>query len=161
VSIGRGTDKPFQVIGAPHFPKESGFSFTPVSMEGATKPMYENQLCYGYDLEVFAEFIPTFGKLILYWVIESYRFSPNKDKFFSSPSFFDNLAGGPMLREQIVAGMSEEQIRASWEPALSEYKAKRKNYLLYPDFVEKEPENKNEMNREAPIEKQPTVPLTD
>jgi uncharacterized protein YbbC (DUF1343 family) len=161
VSVGRGTDKPFQIIGAPHFPKNADYTFTPKSVEGASKPMYENELCYGYDLEVFAEFIPSFGKIILYWIIESYNFSPNKEKFFSSANFFDNLAGGPKLREQIIAGMSEDDIRASWEPALSEFKAKRKNYLLYPDFPEKAPENKSDIKKEEPIEQKPTEHSTD
>ena len=63
-----------------------------------------------------------------------YSNDPKKDKFFVSPNFFDKLAGTTKLRKQIEEGVSEEEIRASWQADLEKYKVIRKKYLLYPDF---------------------------
>jgi uncharacterized protein YbbC (DUF1343 family) len=127
VSVGRGTDRPFQVIGSPYY-KNMAFSFTPRSMPGATNPPLLNQLCYGKKLG--PQDIP--GKFSLAFVIDFYRNSTHTEKFFNN--FFNTLAGTDKLQAQIVAGESEAQIRASWEPALTQYKTLRRNYLLYPDF---------------------------
>jgi uncharacterized protein YbbC (DUF1343 family) len=124
VSVGRGTDSPFQIIGAPR--KEYGkFHFTPKSTPGAKKPMYENQICYGTDLRKHQ----TESRLQLKFLIEMYHKSPEKDKFFNN--FFCKLAGNETLQEQIKKGMKEEEIRKSWEPELIKYKEMRKKYLLY------------------------------
>jgi uncharacterized protein YbbC (DUF1343 family) len=124
ISVGRGTPFPFQVAGAPN--KAYGnFEFKPVSMPGSAKnPMYENQLCYGLDLRS----VDSAGFTISY-LIDFYRKSPEKDKFFNN--FFNKLAGNTTLQAQIKQGLSEDEIRKSWEPELSSYKEMRKKYLLY------------------------------
>ncbi|ARS35920.1 exo-beta-N-acetylmuramidase NamZ family protein [Pontibacter actiniarum] len=127
VSVGRGTPTPFQLIGSPYYQKKD-FSFTPVSTPGATNPPHKDVVCYGKDLTDVA----VADKVDLAYLLEMYNNSSNKDKFFNN--FFDRLAGTTKLREQIKAGKTEAEIRASWEPALSNYKKTRKQYLLYPDF---------------------------
>jgi uncharacterized protein YbbC (DUF1343 family) len=126
VSVGRGTPMPFQVIGSPYY-KFKDFSFTPVSTPGATEPPYKNQVCYGKDLTD-----PTIAQpFTLAYLIDFYKNSTQQDKFFNN--FFEKLAGTSELRKQIIAGKTEAEIRASWEPALANYKTLRKKYLLYPD----------------------------
>ena len=127
VSVGRGTPTPFQVLGSPFY-KKKAFSFTPVSTAGATNPMHKDQVCYGYKLTETS----VNGKFSLSFLLDFYQNSEQQEKFFNK--FFTSLAGSPALQEQIKAGKTEEQIRASWEPALSQYKQMRKKYLLYPDF---------------------------
>lgn len=127
MSLGRGTEAPFQIIGAPK--KEYGsFEFTPKSTLGAKKPLYENQVCYGTDFRKL-----TLEKgLQLKYLLEAYQKSPEKDKFFTSG--FNAHAGNATLQEQIKKGMTESEIRQSWKPSLDEYKKKRVKYLLYKDF---------------------------
>ncbi|MBC5775040.1 DUF1343 domain-containing protein [Pontibacter sp. KCTC 32443] len=126
VSVGRGTPTPFQVIGSPNYTFKD-FSFTPVSTPGATEPPYKNQVCYGKNLTDPAAAQP----FTLSYLIDFYKNSTEQDKFFNN--FFEKLAGTSELRKQIIAGKTEAEIRASWEPALSNYKTLRKKYLLYPD----------------------------
>ncbi|PRY12701.1 uncharacterized protein YbbC (DUF1343 family) [Pontibacter ummariensis] len=126
VSVGRGTPTPFQVIGSPYY-KNKGFAFTPESTPGATNPPHKGQTCYGFDLTAPADKQP----FTLAFLLDMYQNSTQKDKFFNN--FFEKLAGTSKLREQIIAGKTEDEIRASWEPALSNYKKLRKQYLLYPD----------------------------
>ncbi|HWZ22486.1 MAG TPA: DUF1343 domain-containing protein, partial [Cytophagaceae bacterium] len=127
ISVGRGTENPFQIIGAPK--KEYGkFEFTPKSTPGAKKPLYENQLCYGIDVRNHA----SKKGLQLSFLIEVYQKSPEKDKFFNS--FFNKLAGNKTLQEQVKKGLTEEEIRKSWQADLTKYKSMRKKYLLYSDF---------------------------
>ncbi|WP_276496560.1 DUF1343 domain-containing protein [Pontibacter litorisediminis] len=127
VSVGRGTPTPFQVIGSPYYQKKD-FSFTPVSTPGATNPPHKDVVCYGKDLTS----VEVADKVDLAYLLDMYQNSSNKDKFFNN--FFEKLAGTTKLRQQVIAGKTEAEIRASWEPALSNYKTKRKQYLLYPDF---------------------------
>lgn len=132
VSVGRGTDKPFQMIGAPYF-SEGGTTFTPQSNEGAKSPKYEGEACRGFDLADFGEYyIDGLGEIYLYWLIEAYKLSPNKDKFFNN--FFDKLAGTDKLRKAVIEGQSVDQIKRSWEEGLRTFKSQRAKYLLYPDF---------------------------
>ncbi len=132
VSIGRGTNKQFQVIGHPSL-KNYEFSFTPEPMPGATSPKLKGELSYGLDLTQFSvDYLKGNAKLNLKWLIEIYNAYPDKENFFiKDAGFFDKLAGGDQLRKQLIAGKSEEEIRASWEPRLSEYKTIRKKYLMY------------------------------
>lgn len=142
LSEGRGTSKPFQVFGHPSLPKHL-YSFTPNPNEGAKSSKHYGKVCYGWDLsgtpgEVLAK---TGNTIQLKWLMEAYRLFPQKDSFFLLPksgkmeqSFFNKLAGNNDLWQQIKAGKSEAEIRASWEPKLSEFKAIRKKYLLYEDF---------------------------
>ncbi|WP_437179409.1 exo-beta-N-acetylmuramidase NamZ family protein [Pontibacter vulgaris] len=127
VSVGRGTTTPFQVIGSPYY-KYKTYTFTPQSMPGALDPPYKNQPCYGMDLTSPSHAQP----FTLTYLIEFYKNSTQQEKFFNN--FFEKLAGTATLREQIKSGKTESEIRASWEPTLSNYKQLRKKYLLYPDF---------------------------
>jgi uncharacterized protein YbbC (DUF1343 family) len=134
ISVGRGTDKPFHVAGYPKF-KEGTTTFTPQSNAAAPNPPYRDTLCAGWDLSHTVEDttkLPT--QLNLSWLIKMYESYPDKTKFFSP--FFDKLAGTSKLREQIVKGMTEDQIRATWQEDLKEYMLLRKKYLLYDDFGE-------------------------
>ena len=142
LSEGRGTDKPFQVFGAPSLPKNL-YSFTPHPTEGAKSSKHYGEVCYGWNLSgTPSEVLKKINNRIqLKWLMEAYRLFPNKDSFFIVPksgnmenSFFDKLAGNNDLWQQIKNGVSEKDIRASWEPALSNYKKIRKKYLLYKDF---------------------------
>jgi uncharacterized protein YbbC (DUF1343 family) len=133
VSLGRGTTKPFQQFGHPSFPN-TGYSFTPQSLPGATSPPQLGHTCKGYDLSQDDAEKATGNQWTLKWILEAYRLFPDKDSFFlRNGSGFDRLAGGPTLRQQIKDGLSEDAIRKTWEPALSNFKAIRKKYLLYAD----------------------------
>lgn len=128
-SIGRGTDYPFQVVGYPDS-TFGRFTFTPGSRTGmAAHVEQQGNMCYGLDLRgLKADSI----RFTLKYILDFYNKMP--DKFFARPTFFDKLAGTDKLREQIINGWSEEQIRDSWKEELNEYKAMRKKYLLYEDF---------------------------
>ena len=128
VSVGRGTDAPFQMIGFPDNPDKT-FSFTPRSVEGAKNPPHKDITCYGIDYRTTD--VSNFG-FCLQPLMEMYRLTPKKDNFFIP--FFEKLAGTDKLRKQIQAGMSEEAIRATWAKELADYKKMRKKYLLYADF---------------------------
>jgi uncharacterized protein YbbC (DUF1343 family) len=127
VSVGRGTDKQFQVIGSP-FTKYGPYTFTPVDKPGAINPPLEGQLCYGLDLTKVA--IPKDG-LMLDYFFDFFNRASDKSKFFLANNGIDRLAGTDQLRLQLLAGVSPAKIRKSWQPALDAYKEKRKSYLLY------------------------------
>jgi uncharacterized protein YbbC (DUF1343 family) len=134
VSVGRGTDIPFHVAGYPGF-KEATATFTPKSNAAAPNPPYRDTLCAGWNLTSTVEDttkLPT--QLNLTWLIAMYKAYPDKQKFFTP--FFDKLAGTSRLREQIIKGMTEDQIRSGWQDDLKEYMTFRKKYLLYDDFGE-------------------------
>ncbi|HUZ59690.1 MAG TPA: DUF1343 domain-containing protein [Hanamia sp.] len=144
LSEGRGTDKPFRVFGDPSLPKNL-YSFIPHPMEGAEHSKHYGQVCYGWNLSGTPAQVlkKTDNHIQLKWLMEAYRLFPNKDSFFIVPksgnmehSSFDRLAGNDELWRQIKNGVSEKAIRASWEPALSNYKKLRKKYLLYKDFTD-------------------------
>lgn len=145
ISDGRGTYFPFEFLGNPQFKGKYSFSFKPVPIKGMSEnPPLKNQVCYGlnlrhYDLGIFRKT----KRLNLAWMLEFYRDYSDKANFFKKEStgdslkigyHLDELAGTDELRKQIIAGKSEKEIRASWEPGLSEYKITRKKYLLYSDF---------------------------
>lgn len=125
VSVGRGTDKPFEQWGHPDYQGKLNHTFTPKSIVGATKPLLENQICYGIKLDNAPE------NLDISQLLKAYQLSPQKDAFFNS--FFEKLAGTRVLRQQIIKGKSEAEIRASWQPELEQFKKIRKKYLLYQD----------------------------
>lgn len=132
ISVGRGTNMPFRVIGHPAF-KEGTFLFTPHSIKGVSEnPPYKERLCKGIDLSIYANDIKQNGRLRLNWLIDMYNLLGQEEKFFNN--FFDKLAGNADLRNQIIAGKTEAEIVESWQPALSEFKTIRKKYLLYKDF---------------------------
>ncbi|TAE87017.1 MAG: DUF1343 domain-containing protein [Bacteroidetes bacterium] len=132
-SVGRGTDKPFEFIGSPGC-TVGDFTFTPRSIKGvAENPPHANKKCRGYLLTDFATNVhPIKPQLHISWLIELYQQDTAKSRFFIP--FFNQLAGNNVLQEQIKQGVSEDEIRKSWEPALNAYKRLRKKYMLYPDF---------------------------
>jgi len=132
ISVGRGTDKPFQVIGNPLL-KTTPYSFTPQSMPGAQHPPFEGQKCNGYKLDDFGSImVKNYQKLYLFWLKGTYKDYPDKPSFFNA--YFKNLAGNDALQKQIEQGFTEDEIRKSWEPALNTFSKIRKKYLLYKDF---------------------------
>ncbi|MBC5642984.1 DUF1343 domain-containing protein [Parabacteroides segnis] len=139
VSVGRGTYYPFQVIGYPDR-KYGDFAFTPVSLPGFdTNPLQKDKECYGIDLREY----PFEGGLTLRFFLDFYNKAGNEQAFFfSRPQWFDLLAGTKELRYQIVRGLTEEEIRESWQPELDKYKQMRKKYLLYPDYPQKTIKNR-------------------
>jgi len=138
VSQGRGTYMPFTVLGSPELNGVYTFSFTPVSIPGKSEtPLHQNQVCYGLDLRNYnATKLRKSGKININWMMELYKTYPFKEKFFDYTQSkqmgnIDKLAGTTLFKEQIIAGKSEQEIRQSWEPELSQYKTMRKKYLLY------------------------------
>ena len=136
---GRGTYFPFTVIGSPELKGKYEFSYTPTSIKGmAETPLFMNQVCYGLDLRNYdVEQLRKKKQINLQWMMELYKASPYKEKFFDSKlskemGVIERLTGSALFRQQIIDGKSEQEIRASWEPGLSEYKVMRKKYLLYP-----------------------------
>ena len=130
VSLGRGTDWPFQVYGHPDM-KGYVFSFTPTSRPGAKTPPQMDKLCHGVDLHnLDAEDVIAKG-MNLEYVIDAYRNLKIGDKFFTP--FFDKLAGQTYIREMIMAGKSADEIRACWQDDVAKFKAQRQPYLLYPE----------------------------
>jgi uncharacterized protein YbbC (DUF1343 family) len=139
ISQGRGTYFPFTVLGNPELKGKYSFSFTPVSLQGMSeRPLHMDKVCYGLDLRNYdIEKLRKSKRLNLQWMIEMYKAYPHKEKFFDytqdkAMGNIDKLAGVAEFKEQIKAGKSEEEIRKSWEPGLSQFKVMRKKYLLYP-----------------------------
>lgn len=128
VSVGRGTDKQFQVIGS-SYTKYGPYTFTPVDKPGAVNPPLEGQVCYGLDLSTVA--VSKQG-LMLDYFFDFFNRATDKSKFFLANNGIDRLAGTDQLRLQLLAGVPVAKIRKSWEPGLEAYKRIRKKYLLYP-----------------------------
>ena len=130
ISMGRGTEKPFEQFGHPGL-KGYDYSFTPRSITGASKnPPFESRECFGKLLnDSDAQIILSQKQIQLKWLLECYEGFGKSDTLFNN--FFKRLAGTKELKKQILSGMNEDAIRASWQPALDAYKEKRKKYLLY------------------------------
>ncbi|MBT4882237.1 MAG: DUF1343 domain-containing protein [Flavobacteriales bacterium] len=124
ISIGRGTDSPFQHFGAPYL--ESNYSFIPKSGAGSKYPKHENKTCFGTDLRFQEDYLTAIN---LNWIIEAYNQYPEKEEFFNN--FFDKLSGTDKLRKQIIAGKTAKEIKVSWQKGLEEFKRVRGKYLLY------------------------------
>jgi uncharacterized protein YbbC (DUF1343 family) len=124
VSIGRGTEYPFQHFGAPYL--KSNYSFTPKSGAGSKYPKHENITCYGTDLRFQENQLTTIN---LNWLIDAYNQSKEKEDFFNN--FFDKLAGTDKLRLQIIEGKTAKVIKDSWQEGLNSFKKIRVEYLLY------------------------------
>lgn len=135
---GRGTYFPFTVLGSPELKGIYSFSYTPTSIKGmAEKPLFMDQVCYGLDLRNYdVEQLRKSKKINISWILELYKAHPYKEKFFERLSDQMNSIevqiGVGEFRQQVINGVSEEEIRKSWEPGLSAYKEMRKKYLLYP-----------------------------
>ncbi|MGI4886902.1 MAG: exo-beta-N-acetylmuramidase NamZ family protein [Janthinobacterium lividum] len=128
VSVGRGTDFPFEAIGGPAQPASRPFAFTPRPNAGSPTPPLNGQLCRGLDLRGAP--VPPTGFSVQY-LLDFYQQSTDKEHFFTK--YFEQLSGTPALRQQIIAGRTEAEIRASWEPGLGQFKQLRQKYLLYPE----------------------------
>ena len=132
IAVGRGTDLPFQVIGSPAL-KNANYEFTPQAKPGAMDPKYKGQLCHGYNLVDFGnEYMKNTRQIYLYWLIGTYTNTPDKITFFDEN--FNYHAGNALLQKQIKDGVSEVEIRKSWESGITKFKLVRKKYLLYKDF---------------------------
>jgi uncharacterized protein YbbC (DUF1343 family) len=134
ISLGRGTDKSFQIYGSPALSKNNfNFQFTPTSRVGAKNPPCLNQLCNGEDLSNLTESsLQTKPGIDLSYLYKAYHAYPNPEKFFSE--FFNTLDGGNQLQQQLKAGLTPNEIKESWSKDLIKFKQVRKKYLLYEDF---------------------------
>jgi uncharacterized protein YbbC (DUF1343 family) len=131
VSVGRGTNKQFQVVGSPFLEAyKFDYTFIPQPNEGAKYPKHNTEVCYGYDLSQ----VEPVNQLNLRWLLEFYKLTkklaPN-EPFFND--FFTKLAGTKMLQEQIENGLSAEDIKATWQEDLAAFRQTRQKYLLYED----------------------------
>jgi uncharacterized protein YbbC (DUF1343 family) len=135
ISVGRGTDFPFQWFGFPGF-KSGAKELTPIDIPGVvTDPPFENQKCNGVLIEnKNLSDLNSIKELNLGWLLLAYQEYKGSAAFFKSPDFFDKLAGTDQLRLQIIEGKSAEAIRSSWSVGLNNYLITRSKYLLYRDF---------------------------
>lgn len=135
LSEGRGTDAPFQKFGHPTLPTNL-YSFTPAPNAGAKSSKCFYQKCYGWYISGTNEEIlkKVDNRIQLKYLVDAYKLFPGKDSFFLKTNFINKLAGNDELAQQVKQGKTEDEIRKSWEPALSNFKMIRKKYLLYKDF---------------------------
>ncbi|WP_339921868.1 DUF1343 domain-containing protein [uncultured Cyclobacterium sp.] len=138
INHGRGTNYPFTVFGSPTYKGIYSFSFIPKSIKGMSQsPLFMDQVCFGLDLRDYdTDLLRETGQINLKWIIELYKKSPEKEKFFdgSLSKEMNNIEiqiGSGLFRQQIIEGVPESEIRKSWEPGLSNYKLMRKKYALY------------------------------
>ena len=132
ISIGRGTNKQFQIIGHPEYHNwdSATYIFRPMPNFGSQNPKLNGQTCYGFDLSESSTFFKCdTTQLNIDFLIYCYNHYPYKEKFFTSS--FELLSGGAELKTQIINGVSEDEIRNSWETQLTEFKNTRNKYLLY------------------------------
>jgi uncharacterized protein YbbC (DUF1343 family) len=139
VSVGRGTDLPFQIIGHPTLQKpnskgkKADYKFTPKPKTSAADPKYNGQTCYGYNLSEFGtEYLKNIKSIYLFWLVGTYQNTPDKTTFFDEN--FNYHVGNATLQQQIKDGVSEEEIRKTWKSGIDKFKVIRKKYLLYKDF---------------------------
>jgi uncharacterized protein YbbC (DUF1343 family) len=141
INEGRGTYMPFTILGAPALKGKYSFSYKPVGIPGMSeRPNHKDTVCYGLDLRTYdINKLRKSRQIDLSWLIELYKAYPDKAHFFGQErvntgvSPFDLRIGTDQLRKQIIAGVSEADIRKSWEPGLQKFRAIRAKYLLYPD----------------------------
>jgi len=128
VSIGRGTEKPFEVFGHPKFPSGS-FSFTPIPQLGAKNPLHVNKPCTGYDLS--KKSMRRTYEINLNYLLLARDLLGDSTAFIDQANFFNRLAGTASLKEQLAKGWSAREIRETWKPGLDKFLDIRKKYLLY------------------------------
>jgi uncharacterized protein YbbC (DUF1343 family) len=132
VSVGRGTDFPFQVYGHPNY-RKGKFEFTPTPKQGAKNPKLKGEKCKGDDLRLIdLNEVISKKQINLTYLLESHKELNKKSAFFNA--YFYRLAGSSALQSQIENNTSEEDIRTSWQHDIAEFKKIRKQYLLYKDF---------------------------
>lgn len=124
INAGRGTENQFQQYGSPFFP-ESDFSYTPQPNFGSKYPKHNGELCYGENLKS----VERVHQIHIEWLLDAYKKTPKDSPFFGST--FTVHAGNTLLQQQITKGISAGEIRASWEQDITNFKIKRKKYLLY------------------------------
>lgn len=130
ISLGRGTDLPFQIYGSP-WTKNMTYQFTPKPNYGSKDPFLNGQLCYGENL---SDYKKNLKEINLEWLLKAYsNYNNPNQNFFLSNLFFDKLAGSDELRKQIIAGKSEKEIKASWKKDLENFQKIRSKYIIYPD----------------------------
>ena len=126
VSVGRGTDKQFQIYGSPFIISDTThYKFTPRPNKGAKHPKHENKICSGFNLSN----TPPSNKICLNYLINAYNLTLNKTDFFNK--FFIKLSGTKELQKQIKAGLHENEIKKTWKNGLDSFKITRKKYLIY------------------------------
>lgn len=134
VSLGRGTNYPFQFIGNPYVGQSTfPFSFIPKSTTITKKPKYQDTLCYGMDLRIQFNNILKDKQIDLTLLNMFYHNSINKQSVFFDNNF-NYHAGNEELKQQTILNVSPKEIRESWKPALHEFNQIRKKYLIYKDF---------------------------
>lgn len=130
VSVGRGTDLPFQIYGSP-WTKTLPYPFTPEPNFGAKNPFFNGEQCFGENLSQYPK---TLKSLELSWLLKAYKAYHNPEKnFFLDNLFFDKLAGSDELRNQIISGKTEKEIRDSWKKDLEAFEKIRRRYIIYED----------------------------
>lgn len=130
VSLGRGTDMPFEVYGHPEM-DDRDFSFTPKSIDGAKNPPQLNKQCYGRDLRGLDDDSIIARGVDLSYLIDAYKDLGMGDRFFTP--FFEKLIGRGDIRGMIKAGMNAEEIKATWSSDVEKFRRQRAPYLIYPE----------------------------
>ena len=143
ISVGRGTDHPFEIYGSPYLKDLQGndFTFVPVAMEGAPSPQFENEICYGKDLKTIPLEDIHNAQINLDYIIDAYRQFKEKypeSSFFGDPDingyyWIDYLSGSSRLREMIIEGKNSRQIKDSWKEDVERFRVQRRPYLIYPE----------------------------
>jgi uncharacterized protein YbbC (DUF1343 family) len=128
VSVGRGTERPFEMYGHPMFHKTE-YSFVPAPTSGAKNPLWENRICNGYDLA--ADQRKRAYEINLSWLLNARDQLGDSLRFIDQRSFFDRLAGTSDLRQQLYEGCSAKEIKATWKPGLERFHGVRRKYLIY------------------------------
>lgn len=132
MSVGRGTSKPFQAIGYPD-KRFGSIVYTPqIKLGEDSNPRHKGKLCYGTDYTSVS--LPK-RQIALGPLLDYYRKADSLGlQLINQRQLFDLLAGTKKLRQQLSSGLSEEEIRASWQAGLKDFQAKRARYLLYTDY---------------------------
>lgn len=128
VSVGRGTERPFEMFGHPKF-KQVPYEFIPMPTTGAKDPLWQNRSCFGFDLAQSQH--KRLYELNLSWLLSARDQLGDSIPFIDQRNFFDRLAGTSTLRKQVQSGMSEKEIKATWQPGLEQFKKIRQKYLIY------------------------------
>lgn len=128
VSIGRGTERPFEYFGHPNFPVTE-FTFTPIPSFGAKNPLWANKVCFGFDLNASSK--KRTYDINMNWLLQAKNLLGDSLPFIDQPTFFDRLAGTSELRKQINEGWTIKEIRASWKPDIQAFRKIRAKYLIY------------------------------
>ena len=127
INAGRGTEFQFQRYGASFLDStQYSFKYWPRPNFGSKNPKENGKVCYGKDLTK----IPRMNEVSLKWIIDAYKNATDKNKVFIT-SGFTKHAGTSKLQQQIEAGLSESEIKATWKDDLDKFKVIRAKYLIY------------------------------